>query len=346
MSEKNEFLSKKALMIIGITWLAIIIVGLISLIPEVNEAFASDNSAIRAIFNGITYLGEPVVYIIIVAILYIAYNKKIAKNLTLSLLFSYYLNGLAKQIFQDPRPATNTDLTEDLGVIESSYGFPSGHTQNAVAFWGYSSYEFKDRNKYNEIPIIPIILSVIIFLIAISRIVIGVHDLQDIIGALLIGICFLLAFIYLEPIFTPQFNKLSFIAKLVLTVVVSLALFLIATFMFPRAYVELATQNLPSLSLPPDYPDAGAFSLVGGVLLGFGIGCLMEQEYVKYNPSELTNKNKIINLIVGLVIVFIVFLPFEYLIKLDSTFYRFFRYALVAFVLSYVVPLICTKINK
>lgn len=162
----------------------------------------------------------------------------------------------------------------------------------------------------------------------------------------MIGICFLLAFIYLEPIFTPQFNKLSFIAKLVLTVVVSLALFLIATFMFPRAYVELATQNLPSLSPPPDYPDAGAFSLVGGVLLGFGVGYLIEQEYVKYDPSELTNKNKIINLIVGLVIVFIVFLPFEYLIEIDSAFYRFFRYALTAFVLSYVVPLIFTKINK
>lgn len=61
MAEKNEFLSKKALMIIGITWLAILIVGLISLIPEVNEAFYSDNSTIRAIFNAITYLGEPIV---------------------------------------------------------------------------------------------------------------------------------------------------------------------------------------------------------------------------------------------------------------------------------------------
>ena len=118
MSEKKEFLSKKALMIIGITWLAILIVGLISLIPEVNEAFASDSSAIWAIFNGITYLGEPVVFIVIVLILYTAYNKKFAKNLTLSLLFSYYLNGIFKEIMQDPRPATNTDLTEDLGVIE------------------------------------------------------------------------------------------------------------------------------------------------------------------------------------------------------------------------------------
>ncbi len=341
MAEEKDFLSKKALMIIGITCIVILIVGLISLIPEVNEAFYSDNSTIQAIFNTITYLGDPIVFIIIVAILYLAYNKKLAKNITLSLLFSYYLNGLVKEAFQDPRPAANTDLTEDLGVIESSYGFPSGHAQNSVAFWGYISYEFKDKKKYKEIPIIPIILSIIIFLIAISRIVIGVHDLQDMIGALLIGIGFLLVFIYLEPILTPQFNKLNFIAKIVLTVVVSLTIFLIATFIFPRAYVQLATQNIP-----PDYPDAGAFSLSGGVLFGFGIGYLLENEYIKYDPSQLSNKKKIINIIIGLVIVIVVFLPFEYLLTIDSAFYRFFRYALVAFILAYVVPLICTKIDS
>ncbi|MCK4380240.1 MAG: phosphatase PAP2 family protein [Candidatus Lokiarchaeota archaeon] len=340
MSEKKEYLSKKALLIIGITWFAILIVGLILYFPF-NEDFYSDSSTVQAIFKAITYLGEPVVFIIIAAILYLAYNKKFAKNLALSLLFSYYLNGLFKEIIQDSRPPANTDLTEELGVVESSYGFPSGHGQTAVAFWGYASCEFKDRYKYNDIPIIPIILSIIIFLVAISRIIIGVHDLQDMIGGLLLGIGFLLAFIYLEPIVTPQFNKLSFIMKLVLTVVVSLAFFLIGTFMFPRAYVQLATQNFP-----PDYPDAGAFSLVGGVLLGFGIGYLIEQEYVKYNPSELSNKKKLINLIIGLVMIFIVFLPLEYLIKIDSAFYRFFRYALVAFVLSYVVPLICTKIDS
>ncbi len=341
MSEKKIILSKKALMIIGITWLAILVVGLISLIPEVNLAFYSSSSTVRAIFKAITYLGDPIVFIIIVAIIYLAYNKKIAKNLTLSLLFSYYLNGIIKEIFQDGRPPGNTDLTEELGVIESSYGFPSGHTQNGTSFWGYISYEFKDLKKYKEIPIIPIVFSVIVFLVAISRIIIGVHDLQDIVGALLIGICFLLAFIYLEPIFTKQFNKLNLITKLVITVIVSLGLFLIGTFLWPRAYVQLATQNFP-----PDYSDNGAFGLVGGVLLGFGVGYILEQEFVNYDPSQLTNKQKVLNVIIGLVIALVIFIPLEYLLEIDSAFYRFGRYAILSFVVAYVVPLICTKINK
>jgi membrane-associated phospholipid phosphatase len=341
MSEKNEYLSKKALLIIGIISLVIIIFGVISLIPDVNLAFYSSSSTVQAIFNAITYLGEPVVFMVIIAILFLAYNKKYAKNLALSLLFSYYLNGIFKEVIQDGRPATNTDLTEELGVIESSYGFPSGHTQSALSFWGYISYEFKDIKKYNQIPTIPIILSVIIFLVTISRVIIGVHDLQDIIGALLLGICFLLAYIYIEPIITPRFNKLNFITKLVITIVVALVLFLIGTFIWPRAYVALATQNFP-----PDYPDAGAFGLVGGVLLGFGVGYLLEAEYVKYDPSMLNTKNKIINIVIGIIILFVSFLPFEYLLEIDSVFYRFFRYALVSFLLTYVVPLICKKINK
>lgn len=341
MSEKKSLLSKNTLMITGISSIIIFIIGLISIIPEVNLAYYSSSSAVRAIFKAITYLGEPVVFIVIIAILILGYNKVTAKNLALSLLFSYYLNGLFKEIIQDGRPPFNTDITENLGVVESSYGFPSGHGQLAVAFWGYASYEFKDKYKYNDIPVIPIILSVIIFLVAISRIVIGVHDLQDIVGALLLGVGFLIAYIYLEPIVTPHFNKLNLITKLVMTVVVSFALFLIGTFLWPRAYVGLATQNLP-----PNYSDAGAFGLVGGALLGFGVGYLLEQEFVKYDPSSLSNKSKIINVVIGIVILFVVFLPFEYLLEIDSAFYRFARYTLVSFILTYVVPLICTKINK
>ncbi len=47
-----------------------------------------------------------------------------------------------------------------------------------------------------------------------------------------------------------------------------------------------------------------------------------------------------------LVILLVVFVPFEYIITIDSVYFRFARYALATFVLGYVVPLICKKINK
>ncbi|UCD01940.1 MAG: phosphatase PAP2 family protein [Promethearchaeota archaeon] len=336
MSEKKQYLSKRALLIIGITSLAILIIGITLYFTDFNEAFYGESSTVRAIFKVITYLGEPVTYMIIGAILYLGYNKNLAKRSVVILLFSQYLNQTLKGIFQDTRPATNVGV--EYGFAEPQYGFPSGHTQNSFSVYEYLSNEFKDEYKYKQVPIVPIILSGIVFLIAISRMIIGVHDLQDVVGGFLIGVGILLLYIYLEPFLSEQFNKLNLIVKLIFTVIISILLFLIGTLLFPNAGLGLVPGPLL-------YRDAGAFAQVGGALLGFGVGYLLEQEYVKYNPSQLTNKKKVINIVLAIVILMVAYLPFEYLIKIDSVIYRFARYALATFILGYVVPLICTKIS-
>ncbi|MFX0082108.1 MAG: phosphatase PAP2 family protein [Candidatus Hodarchaeota archaeon] len=335
MSERKEYLSNRGLIVIGIVALIILVVGIILCYLGLNEEFYSESG--QTVFKIITYLGEPVVFIIIATIIYLAYSKSLAKNTVLCLLFSHYLNQIIKSTYQDPRP--NTNVGDEYGFAEPSYGFPSGHTQNSLSFWGYISYDFKDRYKYKQVPIVPVFLSCVVFLVGISRMVIGVHDLQDVIGGLLIGIGVLLLFIYLEQIISPQFNKLSFILKIIITLVLSILIFLIGTFLFPNAGLGL-------VSPPVNYADDGAFAQVGGVLLGFGIGYLLEEEYIKYEPLQLKTTKRIINIAIGIFFLLLAFVPFEYLIKIDSVFFRFFRYALVAFILAYVVPLICAKINK
>ena len=134
-------------------------------------------------------------------------------------------------------------------------------------------------------------------------------------------------------------NRLNFITKIIVTIVVSVGLFLIGTLLFPEAGLGLVDPH-------PLYKDKGAFAVVGGVLLGFGVGYLLEQEYIKYDPSQVSTKNKVINVIIGIIILLVVFVPFEYLIEINSVYFRFFRYALPTFILAYAVPLICTKINK
>ncbi|MFX1410920.1 MAG: phosphatase PAP2 family protein [Promethearchaeota archaeon] len=339
MSEKEKYLSRNGLLIIGAIALIILLIGVILYALGFNEEFYSESSTVRAIFGAITYLGEAITFVILTAIIFIAFDKKLAKRTILPLLFSYYLNHLVKEVFQDTRPDTNIDLDEDYDLIEPSYGFPSGHAQNATCYWGYMANEFKDKPRPMGVPIIPVILSVIIFLVAISRMIIGVHDLQDVIGGLLIGIGFLLLFIYLEPIFTVQFNKLSFQIKLILTIFIAILLFVIPTLLFPSAGLGLVDD-------PPKYPDEGAFAQVGGVILGFGIGYLLEHEYIKYEPKELSRKQKLLNLVLGLIILLALFIPFEYVLEFNSVFYRFGRYAVLSFVLTYVLPLIFKRINK
>jgi len=338
MSESSKIFSKKELITIAIIFVVVLLLGLIPLFLGLNEAFYSSSSTIRSIFKLITYLGEPIVFIVLVAVFFIIYDKKFAKNLALSLLFSTYINELFKNIIMDPRPATNTggEVTAQnpLGLEETSYGFPSGHTQTAVSFWGYLAYNFR-KKLY-----IVIILGVVTFLVAISRMIIGVHDLQDVIGGFAIGFIVLLLFIYLEPFGTKQFNAMGLPLKLIIIVVVSLGLFFLGIFLFPTSGTDL-------LPVPVPFSDTGGFSQVGGVLLGFGIAYVLEGEYVKYEPSKLNWKWKIINLVIGLVILFVVYFALEAPKDIiNSVFYRFARYAIVGFILGFLVPLIFVKLNK
>ncbi len=334
MSEE-EILSKKALIVICVISIIIIIVGMILLTIGYNKAFYLNYPLIQAIFNAITYLGDPVVFIIIIAIFYIVYDKKFAKNLAFSLLISGYINEFVKQIFQDPRPPANNAPEEEYGLVETSYGFPSGHTQTAVATWGYTAYEFKDKPKPY---IVPIILSIIIFLISISRIIIGVHDLEDIIGGFAIGICLLIAFIYLEPIISPKINKLSLIIKILIAVAVSVSIFIIGTLLFPTAGLGLVDN-------PPLYADEGTFALVGGAMLGLSVGYLLENEYVNYEPSELNKKQKIINLTIGIVLLLVIYICLDMLVS-GNVVLRFIRYALISFILTFCGPFMFKKINR
>ena len=268
-----------------------------------NEEFYGGSSNVRSTFKFITYFGEPIVFVILIAVIFITYDKNFAKRLTLSLLFTYYLSDTIKEIFQDTRPDTNIDTSEEYDLIESSYGFPSGHALNSVGFWGYFAYEWKDKPTSLRIQFLPTIFSFIILLVAVSRVVIGTHDLQDIIGGLLIGIGLLLLYIYLEPTFAAKFSELKFSIKIILAVLIPLILFIIPTLLFPAAGAELVEPEPPLLS------DNGAFGLIGGTLFGLSIGYVLENEYIKYDPRSLNTKQKIINVIVGLIILLIVFFP-------------------------------------
>ena len=184
----------------------------------------------------------------------------------------------------------------------------------------------------------PIIVTILIFLIAISRIIIGVHDLQDIIGGYAIGICVLMLFIYLEPFLTPKFNSLKLVIKILIVIIVTISLFTIGTLLFP-------TTGLGLVDNPPLYPDEGSFAVVGGSLLGLGVGYLLENEYIHYDPTELKQSQKIINLIIGILILVVSYYGLGMVIS-GNVFLRFIRYAVVAFILTFFMPLLFTNINR
>ncbi|MHA1641538.1 MAG: hypothetical protein ACTSVX_02270, partial [Promethearchaeota archaeon] len=71
MTERDVSLEKKGLLTYVIIFIVILIVGLTLLALGYNEAFYSSSSTMQTIFKMITNLGEPIVFIVLVAIFYI-----------------------------------------------------------------------------------------------------------------------------------------------------------------------------------------------------------------------------------------------------------------------------------
>ena len=313
----DEKLSKKTVWLILIVTLIISLVGLALIVLGLNDAineYFYDNDLVYTIFTVIGYLGWQTGLIIIIVSVLITYDVRFAKNLTFSLLGSFYINSLLKDIFQDPTPWTRRE--------KPGFGFPSGHAQNAVAVWGYLAYEAHKKNK----KYLPWIFLAFIYLIATARVLNGSHDVNDVVGGLLVGIAFLLSFIYLEPLITERINKLNLSLKLVLSIVIPIVLFIIVMLIFPN------TEN--------DY------GLTCGVIMGLSVGYPMERKYVNYNPVELNNKQKIINLIIGLLIVMALYVILDFLIDIDNQIWKFFEYLIISLTAIFLVPWILQKIKR
>ena len=315
MSEE-EIISKKLLIFILLNAIITFIVGLVLLLLGYNIYFNElfyNNKEMYNIFSIITNLGDIIIYIIIITSIWYAYDKKFAKNLAFSLLLGgAYANGILKDIFQDPRPWTRREA--------SDYGFPSGHSQSAASVYPYIAYKVRKKNK-----ILAWILIGITYLIAISRIIIGVHDIHDIWGGLLFGMFFLTIFIIMEPKISEISKTLSFPIKAIIIVVIPLILFLIAMVFFPNSD-----------------QDYGVYC---GAMIGLGLGYLVECEKIQYDPTILSQKQRIINLILGLIITFALYFAISF-IPLESQIWDLIQFCIFTFLVVTLIPWIFIKIQK
>jgi len=96
------------------------------------------------------------------------------------------MSALGKIAFQRPRPL-------EAVLLEQSYSFPSGHATIAVAFYGFLGYLLIRSTSSWRQQVNRFFLSAsLVFLIALSRIVLGVHYLSDVWAGLLVGTMWLI----------------------------------------------------------------------------------------------------------------------------------------------------------
>ena len=133
--------------------------------------------ALSVFFEDISLAGYPTLLILFISFGYFFWSPSRFSRIAMMLFISGLINGFLKDFFQDPRPLIELMLDPKVGT---SYGWPSGHAQIAVTLWGLIAYELKDKRA-------TIGAGILIFLIAFSRMYLGVHDLGDVISGLIIG---------------------------------------------------------------------------------------------------------------------------------------------------------------
>jgi len=92
------------------------------------------------------------------------------------------LDLLLKGLFHRPRPVF-------VGVTQTGYGFPSGHTMGATLFYGLLGLFLATSKRPWRLRVLSLLVAfLVIVLIGFSRICLGTHYLSDVMGAMAAGI--------------------------------------------------------------------------------------------------------------------------------------------------------------
>lgn len=107
-------------------------------------------------------------------------------------LASHFVNVFIKRIVTRERPSISVEANAE------GYSFPSGHAMVSIVCYGLLAYFITKKLKSKAAKLfVQILFSLLIFLIGISRYVINVHYLTDIIAGFFFGSLLLLCSIYL-----------------------------------------------------------------------------------------------------------------------------------------------------
>lgn len=267
------------------------------------------------LFEGITMLGEETILILMIAVLYFAYDKRLALRIGYITITSMCVNNTVKNLVKRPRPFASGGVTPARAHTATGYSFPSGHTQT-IATWS-SAFAMYFKKAW-----VSVLAGVGIVAVAFSRLFLGVHYPSDVIVGAVLGavIAVGLSIVYDR---TKNIHKLYGITALV---------------MLPFAIWFMITAD-------PLYDD---FFKLYGMLTGLFFAAGLEE---KYAPIEydVAMWKKVLRIVIGVAVVLAVKEGFKLVdvfgILRLSLLLDAIRYMLVVIVGFGLCPILFKKIN-
>lgn len=222
-------------------------------------------------FKVLTFMGDEAFYLLFMPLIYWSIDRRAGAGLFILLLFSAYLNAVAKVIADQPRPFDYDPRVKALGHAGGG-GLPSGHTQNAVVIWGYLAMRYRKMIGW-------LIAGFLMIGIPLSRIYLGVHFPTDLVGGYLLGVPILILFLWIAPRLENWLVLKGFAWQLVLALVLPILLILLN-------------------------PAANRYVLsMIAALMGVAAGFVLERRFVRFSCHGLIWK-RIIRYLLGVFILF------------------------------------------
>lgn len=217
-------------------------------IAVINLAQSHNSGAVDTLSRVVTFLGETEFFLVLLPLVFWTIDKRLGIRLAVVLLLSGYLNLVLKSAFGWPRPPA--ERVRQLAT-DDTFGMPSGHAQNSVAIWGFLAGPYG--------PVAWLAAGLLAVVVGASRVFVGAHYPQDVVGGWLAGAAFLaaawLAFRALEA--RPISSGPIWAAALV---------------------------GPPLLAALHPTPDAVRAM---GALWGLGVGYLLERRYLGFSPRAV-----------------------------------------------------------
>ncbi|HZJ10788.1 MAG TPA: phosphatase PAP2 family protein [Trueperaceae bacterium] len=213
--------------------------------------------ALDSLMLWITRLGSEQVYIVLLILAFVVVDAAKGRSLALVFLASFYLNQVLKELFATQRPfLIDETVARSQAAIDSApgNGFPSGHAQSSMTFWGLAAV-YVGRRWFI------VLAALVVLAVSLSRLYLGVHLPIDVIGGLLLGLLAVAVGVAVERLELKPTRPLKLVLGLVLPLLVHL--------LFPLENSGLLLGALAAFVVGPELaPHDTSGPLSGRLVLG------------------------------------------------------------------------------
>jgi len=220
------------------------------------------------IMDFFSQLGTEDFFFLVLPLIYWSIDSALGIRVGFILIAGSYVNLIGKVLLAGPRPYWVSSHIKAWWP-ETSFGMPSGHAQHAMSVWGIIALYFKRRW-------LTIVCALLIFMIGLSRLVLGAHFPHDVLLGWLLGAILLWVYArywdaavkWLSGKTFQQQTLIAFGTALGMIVLGLIVMGLRSGFQIPQDWITNAARS----GLEPDPIDRNGVFTAAGTFFGLALG--------------------------------------------------------------------------